>query len=379
MRFFLSALLFAAAQAAFAQDAATLFFQARDAARRGDVPNTVAALERLGEAGDGYLPPLDGFERVWADPAFQAARAKLEAKLPRLDYAPMAFELDERGLIPEGIAYDAPSKTFFIGSTVARKLVRVTEDGTATDFTTAAAELDAVLGVAVDAPRRIVFLVTTNALTAAGRKAPRNAVVAYDIDNRRRLGRFDIPQAKQLNDVTVGPGGRVFTSDSTTGAVYEIAVKGPGPAREVIPPGKLRGSNGLAVSPDAKRLYIAHATGIEIYDLERYDLKPLANPTRESVAAIDGLYFRGADLIGVQNVTNPGRVIRIVLATGGERVHEVKTLLSHHHNQLDEPTTAAVTDHGIFLLATTGFARLDANGAVRDPATAPKPVVLRIP
>ncbi len=376
---FLPALLLAAAQAAFAQDAATLFFQARDAARRGDVPATVATLERLGEAGDGYLPPLDGFERVWGDPAFQAARTKLEAKLPRLDYAPMAFELDERGLIPEGIAYDAPSKAFFIGSTVARKLVRVAEDGTATDFTTAAAELDAVLGVAVDAPRRIVFLVTTNALTVAGRKAPRNAVVAYDIDNRRRLGRFDVPQAKQLNDVTVGPGGRVFASDSTTGAVYEIAVKGPGPSREVIAPGRLRGSNGLAVSPDAKRLYIAHATGIEIYDLERYELQPLANPTRESIAAIDGLYFRGGDLVGVQNVTNPGRVIRIALADGGRRVHEVKTLLSHHHNQLDEPTTAAVTDHGIFLLATTGFARLDANGAVRDPATAPKPVVLRIP
>lgn len=379
MRPLLFAALLAAATNAFAQDATQWFFQARAEARRGDVPATVKALEKVLEAGDGFLPPIDGFEKVWEAPAFKEVRARMEAKLPRLDYAPAAFELDDRGLIPEGIAYDAPSRSFFIGSVAARKVVRVAEDGTVTDFTTPAAELDAVLGVAVDAPRRILYLVTTNALSVAGRKAPRNAVVGYDIDTRRRIGRFDIPEAKQLNDVAVAPGGRVFASDSTSGAVFEVAVKGPGASRTVVPAGKLRGSNGLAASPDAKRLYIAHATGIAIYDVERYELKDLANPTRETIGAIDGLYARGGDLIGVQNVTNPGRVIRIALNAAGDAVHEVKTLLSHHHNQLDEPTTAAVTDRGIFLLATTGFARLDENAAVRDPATAPKPVVLRIP
>src|SRR5690606_32187215 len=107
----------------------------------------------------------------------------------------------------------------------------------------------------------------TSALTEAGRKERRNEVVAFDIDSRRLLQRHAVPSAQQLNDVAIAPGGRVFASDSASGAIYEIAVKGPGPARELVPPGKLGFSNGLAASPDGKRLYVAHSTGLGRVDI----------------------------------------------------------------------------------------------------------------
>ncbi len=359
-------------------DATLWFYLSRFQAAAGDRAAALSALQRVEEFGEGYLPQRREFARVWGDTAFQEVRSRLEAKLPRLDYAPTAFVLEDRGLVPEGIAYDRSSRSFFVGSLAEHKVVRVGEDGSVGDFV-AGPGMDSVLGLAVDTPRRLLYVVSTNALTTEGRKQPRNAVFAYDIDSRRRVQRYDVPGAQQLNDVAVAAGGRVFASDSASGAVYEIAVKGPGPARELLKAGQVRGSNGLAASADGRRLYVAHASGLAVLDIASGDVKRVDNRTRESVAAIDGLYAWQGELIGVQNITNPGRVIRMQLSADGDSVIAVNTLLSHHHNALDQPTTLALTDHGFFLLAATGIDSFGADGVISHPDSVPKPTVLRIP
>jgi len=358
------------------EDPALWFFLSRYQAQAGDKRAAIAALEKVAELGDGFLPPRDQFETIWDDPAFQQVVKRLEAKLPRLDYAPNAFALEDGTLLPEGIAWDAPSQAFFVGSTFKGKVVRVGFGNMVSEFAPKQEGLDSILGLAVDAPRRILYAVGTSALTEEGRKRRRNAVIAWDVDSGKLLRRVEVPDAQQLNDVSVALGGRVFTTDSGSGAVYEIPRDGA--PRVVLTPGQLGGSNGLAASPDAKRLYVAHSTGLAVIDLATGAMKRVANATRENIAAIDGLYEYQGDLIGVENVTNPGRVVAITLSKDGGTVTRVRTLLSHHHNQLDEPTTGAVTDHGFFLLATTGVKHLTDKGTLDDPAAVPKPVVVRV-
>jgi sugar lactone lactonase YvrE len=361
-------------------DPTLYFFLARFQAQLGDFRASTEALEKVARYGDGFLPSREDFERVWGDPGFQAARSRLEAKLPRLDYAPTAFQLEDPLFIAEGIAYDAPSHLFFMGSIPQHRIVRI--DGATQSvqtFAGAEANLDAILGLAVDAPRRILYAVSTSALTTSGQEKPRNAVVAFDIDTRRLLHRYDIPDARQLNDVAIAPGGRAFVTDSASGAVYELPVKAPAGARTVVAPGQLRGSNGIAASPDAKRLYIAHSTGISMVDLATGELRRVANETRENVAAIDGLYAWQGQLVAVENVTNPGRVIVITLSSDGGRITRVQTLLSHHHSALYEPTTGAVTPNGFFLLAATGVTHYNDKGVITRPERVPPATVLRIP
>jgi len=356
-------------------DPTLYFYLARFQAEAGDTDAAIASLGKVAALGEGFLPSREnGFDRIWGDPRFQDARRALEAKLPRLDFAPIAFELDDARLVPEGIAYDPASHSFFLGSIAEHKIVRVRDDMHVSDF---ALGLDSVLGVAVDAPRRILYAVSTSALTEKGRSQRRNAIVAYDVDSLRQLRRVDVPEATQLNDVAVAPGGRVFTTDSASGAVFEILKDGG--RRAVVKPDELRGSNGLAPSADGKRLYVAHSTGLAVVDIDAGGATFVANPTRETVAAIDGLYQWQGQLIGVQNSTNPGRLILITLAPGGKSVERVQTLLSHHHNRLDEPTTGAITERGFFLLAATGVGHYDDRGEIERPESMPKPTVLRVP
>ncbi len=354
------------------------FYLARFQAELGDAKACVAALDKVDALGEGFLPARElGFEKVWKDPAFQAVRAKLEARLPRLDFAPTAFELGDRELLPEGIAHDEHSHSFFMGSIPERKILRIDAFNTVTTFASAAAGLDSVLGLAMDGPRRVLYAVSTTALTDAGSKVPRNSIFAFNVDTGRMLRRVDVPAAVQLNDVAVAIGGRVYASDSGSGAVFEIPAEGE--PRVVLAPGRVRGSNGLAASADGKRLYVAHASGILAVNLADGVAARVAVPPRQTVAAIDGLYQWQGKLIGVQNSTNPGRVILMTLSSDGSAITRIQTLLSHHHSALDEPTTGAVAGGAFYLLAATGVTHYDRRGRLENPDTLRNPIVLRIP
>jgi hypothetical protein len=68
--------------------------------------------------------------------------------------ARVAFTLPEADLIPEGIAHDARTGTFYVSSTYKRKIVAVPPSGGARDFTTEAQDgLLGVVGMKVDPAR----------------------------------------------------------------------------------------------------------------------------------------------------------------------------------------------------------------------------------
>lgn len=354
------------------------FYLARRQAGHGMKADALASLGRLLECGDGFLPD-DGFAALGQDPAYRALRERFAARLPRVVGAPVAFTLDEPRFIPEGIAYDPVGKDFYVGSVAQRRIVRVTLPARwVRPWSEEADKLGHVLGLAVDAPRRRLWAVCTNALTDAGRMNPGNRLVGYDLAKRAKIFDLPVPGAAQLNDVAVAPDGALLATDSEAGGVWRVdPATGAGAA--LVPAGALPGANGIAFSADGRTLYVAHGTGVARVDPASGKFERLAPPPRETIAAIDGLYWHEGDLLGIQNVTNPARVIRVRLADGGTKVAAVETLQSHHHPNFDEPTTGAVADGAFHVLATTQVARFNAKGELDSPRTLKKPVVLAIP
>lgn len=357
-------------------DPTLYYYLAAAAFAEGDKAGGLEALDRVARTAKGFLPTRGlGFEAVLDDPAFQEIRGRLLKKLPRVIDAREMFRLDKR-LIPEGIAYDPRSRSYFVGSIAAAKIVRVDSTLTVSDLSRPG-QLRQVLGLAVDPSRRRLHAVSTSLVSGAADTAI-NRVVTYDIDSGALVRSVDVPGAGQLNDVTIAAGGDLYVTDSGQGGVFHVLAESA-KAETLVAPGRLPGVNGIALSADGAALYLAHATGIARLELATRELLPrIEIPRDETVAAIDGLYSDGRALIGVQNVTNPGRVIRIQLRPDGRGVDRVETLLSHHHPAIDEPTTGAIVGNSFALLATTQVSRFTPQG-IESPELLKKPVVLLIP
>jgi len=334
----------------------------------------LASLAKVLELGDGFLPGNQfGFENLERDPDFITLRATFENRLPVVDNAPVAFRIDDTAFGPEGIAYDPASKSFFVGSVSQKRIDRISQSGKITPF--ASDGLEHVLGVLVDSKRRRLHAVSTNVLSHG---TPRyNAIVSFDLKTGKRIRAVAVPGARQLNDVALAPNGDLYASDSAAGAVWRIAAATPEPVA-FVSAGTLGGSNGLAVSADGKMLYVGHSTGVARVDTASGAIERVVPPARETIAAIDGLYLWHGDLIGIQNITTPGRVIRMRMNKAGTEIVSVDTLQSHHNRAFDEPTTAAIAGDGLYVLATTQLPNYNAKGEVARVANPKKPAIVRI-
>lgn len=367
----------AAAIAADPGDAVLRYFMAVVKAQAGDNAGALDALAQTLERGDGFLPPEDIFEALAKDPRFRDLHQRFGRRLPRVVNAKIVATLsDDPLLLPEGIAYDGADKALYVGSIARRGVFRLGPKGTLVPFSAPADGLDAVLGLAVDAKARKLYAVSTSALTTAGRTLPRNAVVAYDLRTGQRERAYPVPAAVQLNDVAIGDG-FILATDSAGGGVWRIALS-DGTVDALVPLGRAPGANGIAVASNGRAYVAANRRPLRV-DLATGDVTPLRMPAREQAAGIDGLYWHDGHLIGVQNVTTRGRVVRLTLAADGTTVARLETLQSHHQPAFFQPTTAAPAPDGLYVLTRTYVTRFGADGKIAGVDTVAPAQVLRIP
>jgi len=353
------------------------FYLAWARAKAGDVDGALAALERTLAQGEGFLPTAEFFPKLEDDPRFAALRARFEAKLPRRADGEVVFTLSDRMLAPEGIAYDPVERVFYVGGVAHKGIFRIVSESSIRPLSNPRDKLDSILGIAIDGERRRLYAVSTSAVAAVADKDRRNAIKVYDLRKRAFVRSIDFPEARQLNDVAVAPDGTLVVTDSGGGGVW-LADPESGKVSVLVPLGHAPGANGVAIPPRGGIAYVAVNRRPLRVDLRSGDVTPLTLPAHENAAAIDGLYWHEGTLIGVQNVTTTGRVIRLRLSDDGRSVTAVETLQSHHQQAFDEPTTAAIGRDGLYVLARTGLAHYSREGKFEHPETAEPPLVLRI-
>lgn len=358
-------------------DGVLVFYQALVHVSLGERDAALELLRSLKGRKLGLIPVRDvGFDSVWDDPEFQKIREALADEEPQTPASPVAFRLKDPKLIPEGIAYDAEDKRFFIGSVAQHKIVAA-HAKELSDFSSAADKLDAILGLAVDITRKYLYAVTTNAFEESAKKERRNAVVQYDLKDGRLTDRFAAPDAMQLNDLAVAQDGTLYVTDSETGSLFRKK-----PEEKALTKfgatGALRGANGIALAPDGA-LYVTLSTGIARVDTTSGEPTRLPQPDTVVTGGIDGLYWHDGDLIGIQNSTNPGRVIRIALTDKGMRIAGVTVLQSHHHPEFDEPTTGAIANGALHVIANSYVGHYQPDGTIKDTADLKRTAIVAVP
>ncbi len=346
-------------------DGLLVFYEAITRIGLGERDAALTLLRTLKSRKLGLIPVRDvGFESIWRDPEFQKLRNELANDEPRTLDAPVAFRLTDPKLIPEGIAYDAKRDRFFIGSVAQKKIVVTDRKGDAREFSRVEDKLDCVLGMIVDLAREQLYAVSTNGFLNESKTQRRNAVVCYDLKTGRLADRFDAPEAMQLNDVAIAPNGIIYATDSTSGTLFRKK-----PHEKTLTAfgskGAVAGANGITLGADGN-LYIAISTGIAKIDTSTGAPTRLPQPDTVVTGGCDGLYWCEGDLIGIQNVTNPGRVVRIDLADKGALVAGLIVLQSHHHPDFAEPTTGAIAHGALHVIANSYVGHFQPDGTIKD-------------
>jgi sugar lactone lactonase YvrE len=361
-----------------------LYHLARAYALGGNRQEAVRLLERLAKMGMlTRLETDDELKKQLAASDLQNLKTLFERNRKPLNVSSRAFTLPEKDLITEGVAYDSVSRRFFVGSIRQRKILAVAADGKTSEFSSPQDNLWSVLGMKTDEKRRLLWVTTTAFPQMLGFQKTdegASAIFKYDLTSGRLLKKYVLSNASGkhgLGDLVVAQNGEVFATDTASPAIYRI-----NPKSDEIEPFLLDKSfaslQGLTFTPDEKHLFVAdYSMGIFRVEMATKKIEWLA-PASEVVAlGVDGLYFHRGKLIGVQNGTNPQRVVRFSLSKDNLRLTAAETLEANHAD-FNEPTLGVVAGEDFYFIANSQWEMVDEKGASAAPEKWREPVVLRL-
>lgn len=314
-------------------------------------------------------------------PVFAAVREKLKELRVPLGTATEAFRLKERTLLTEGIAHDPKTGRFFVSSVHERKIVAREPSGAERDFVSSGRDgILGVLALRADSGRRVLWATSAAMPEMTGFtkiQDGRSELLRFDLDSGRLTGRWTLPAPgpHNVNDLALDGQGGVYVSDARGGGVWRLraGAKGPEP---VVPAGALRSPQGLALSPDGKRLYVADYTdGLHAVDLATGAVQAVAPLSETPLPGIDALVADGADLLAVQNGLRPHRILRLVLDASGQSVSRADVLL-RGDPRFDEPTLAVLVGRNLYVVAASQWPSFDPK--VFSPGRLKDPLVLKI-
>lgn len=282
----------------------------------------------------------------------------------------VAFRLSDKELIPEGIAYDAASKTFFLGSIAKKKIVMIDANKTVSDFVPSGQdELGEVLGMKV----------FNGSLWACSNmpESGKAMVHQFDIASRKLIKKWtlNIPTEKHLfNDLVVLNAKEAMVTDTDAGSLYSVDDASSDP-KLFLQDVRLRYINGITTTPDNEFLMVNALTGFLKISVATKEISLLPFKGYYSMG-IDGLYWYKQSLIGIQNISFPAAVNQYSLNATFSEVLTAKVLVSNHPDW-EIPTTGVIVSDWLYYIANSQVLNYDM-GAVKDPTKLKEVLVMRV-
>jgi hypothetical protein len=311
---------------------------------------------------------------------------------PRADDTPLvrgtvAFTLADRALIPESIAYDAVTRTLYVGSMYQRKIIRIGPDGQVSDFVRTAADgIWSVLGIKIDPVRRELW---ANACNLEDRSPPmmpddpdtrgQGGVFRYNLQTGTLIRKYVVGWAmasRCFNDLAFAPDGTVYFSAGPDG-IYRVSPDGTRAELFSEYPSFI---NGIALSGDGRQLLLGDYRGAQVMDVATRTAKPIAVPGGETLAGIDGLYVRGRTLVAVQNGlrSRPARVVQAELTPSLDAV-TCLAVLDRNRPEFDIPTTGVLVGNDLLYVASSQLRRFNEDKTIFPADKLTESVIIRTP
>jgi sugar lactone lactonase YvrE len=302
---------------------------------------------------------------------------------PAVNHSTIAFALEEKDWLPENLAYDPKRGAFLVGSTRYGAIRGMRPGCSEWDFETARAHgLWQVIGMKADAERRVLWVASSDGDNLVGhRHGNGNAagLFKFDLDTGALLGRYllDEPGVVHfLNDLVVAPDGDVYVTHMfDTGQVWRLDVKTGTFASFYNGDADFHDPNGIAITPDGKRLYVAEDRGVSMIEVASRARTRLESPAGFQLGGIDGLYLHGHSLVFIQ--PDLKRVARCKLDEGGLRIMGCD-VLEENHPLFAHPTTGVIVDDALYYIANSQFDSVGADGSLPPLEQLYQPVILKL-
>ncbi len=305
----------------------------------------------------GYTTKLP-FNKIHhlTDPAFTNLRKKKEfdeinktlkkAEKP-IHKSQIAFIIREKGLVPEGIAYDPVEKTFYFGSETKFKIIKVDHLGNSTVFVKEKQdELNIVLGIHVDPIRRFLW--------ACSYEKNKQAIFKYSLSSGKLIKKYLLPPdgtGAYFNDLVIHPNGDIFMSDPEGGGIYTI----PHSTDKIelfFKDDLLVSPNGITLSKDGREIYVGDTyIGIHKINIKTKSSFLLSHKPDFSIYGIDGLYFADNCLYAVEISMN--RITKFLLNEEATHIESCE-ILERNSPYLYKPTTGVIVEDYFYFIADTG-------------------------
>jgi sugar lactone lactonase YvrE len=186
------------------------------------------------------------------------------------------YELQSPSSIPEGVAYDEVTHTFFATAINGGQITRVTPFGDEVVFHTDSDPNRSFGGAHVDDARRRLWVCVVDVKSGP---FPVSEVWGFDIDKKKATIKVPLPQPSFCNDLVTDAQGVVYATDSALPNIYRVdpatatfSVFLSSPEFLAQPQGTV-GLNGIDFSPDGERLLVAQSFPAALYSV------PVDDPT----------------------------------------------------------------------------------------------------
>ena len=372
-------------------------------AQLGHKAESLKWLEKFAATGLNLdLSKDEELKGLLADPAGQKIAAQMKQRsLPKAG-TELVCSLAQADTMPEDIAYLKPGSSksegsFYVSSIQHHTVYRITLPKAGSRQCTMEelllppeARRWPTLAVSAD-PTRNALWITASAMPGftGFPKEDEGKALLMEVDaaSGKVLHSFDPGTSGPavLGDMCVAVDGTVYVSDSIGGGVYRLHGDVQTAKLEKIADG-LFSPQTPALARDGRRLFVADYTmGIAVIDLPTAGAAPdlsakfkyLPHPENVAVVALDGLYLSGDSLIGIQNGTDPVRILRLRLNHAQTEIIGAE-VIEQATERMGDPTHAVAVDGWFYATANVGWNKVDDNtGQLKPGEKFTSPVLLK--
>ncbi|MDP2496859.1 MAG: hypothetical protein Q8W44_02600 [Candidatus Palauibacterales bacterium] len=266
---------------------------------------------------------------------------------------PDTVRIREPGLHPEGIEWDGERGRFLVSSVTRGTVTSVRDDGSHGTFVEDTAVTSSI-GVHIDRANGRLLVANSDLAATSDTSLTGQAMLgAYDLSSGERLYMADMGALVDgrhfANDVTSGPDGTAYVTDSFSPVIYEVSPEGEPSVlvRDQRLGGRGFGLNGIDYHPDGY-LVVAMAGDSTFYRVPLDDPSSLAEVSVSEPISADGIVFRSPTELAVVGTTFRGEEpITEVLLLSTDDGWSSASVAGRQVAPLG-PTTAAIRDGEVY-------------------------------